>query len=269
MRKTKKEFRLPPKGFIIFAIFSAIILLVAVLLLNCLKNLSLFTIREVTVRQGAAIDLSYLKGKNIFSVDLELESRYAWRRYPVYKKIRLIRMLPDRIFVDFVSRRPLALVKLNAKYFSVDDDAILFDAGLILKPADPAWQVLPVISGLGPKIPNPKSACKYYVPELDFGLQVIREAGKNKGFKDYRIISLDLSSPDSAVMLLTLPSLANAGIVEVKLGREDIISRLRILEGLLYQFKKDWNSIKYIDLRFREPAIKFNDMNNNEKGARR
>jgi cell division septal protein FtsQ len=103
---------------------------------------------------------------------------------------------------------------------------------------------------------------------LDFGLKILREAEKNKGFKDYRIISLYLAGQDSAIIFLTLPSIANAGIVEVKLGKENIISRLRILEGLLYQFKKDWNSIKYIDLRFKEPAIKFHDMAKNKNRVR-
>ena len=268
MRKIKKDFRLPPKPLIIFAVILAIFLLATAVFFNSLRNLSLFNIREITVKQGAAIDLAYLKGKNIFSVDLERESMYTWRRYPLYKKIRLIRVLPDRIYVDFVKRQPVALVKLNAKYFSVDDEVMFFDAKLILNPTDPAWQSLPVILGLGPKIPNPKSACKYYVPELDFGLKILREAEKNKGFKDYRIISLDLAGQDSAIIFLTLPSIANAGIVEVKLGKENIISRLRILEGLLYQFKKDWNSIKYIDLRFKEPAIKFHDMAKNKNRVR-
>ncbi len=268
MRKTKKEFRLPSKALIIFVIIIAVILPAVVLFLNSLKDLSLFTIREITVKQGAAIDLAYLKGKNIFSVDLKRESEHTWRRYPVYKNIRLIRVLPDRVYVDFVKRQPVALIKLKGKYFIIDEDIMLFDASLILVPNDPLLQSLPVILGLDSKIPNPKSACRYHLSEIDFGLKIIREAGKNKGFRDFRIISLDLSSPDSAFMFLTLPSLANAGIVEVKLGKEDTISRLRILEGLLYQFKKDWNSIKYIDLRFKEPAIKFYDMTKNIKGVR-
>ena len=268
MRKIKKEFRLPSRAIIIFIAIIAAILLVVAVFLNSLKNLSFFTIQMIIVKQGASIDLAYLKGRNIFSVDLQRESAYTWRRYPVYKKIRLIRMLPDRVYVDFVKRQPIALVKLNNKYFSIDDDLMFFEAGLILSPADPGWQALPVISGLGPKISNPKSACRYYVPELNFGLEIISEAGKNKGFKDYRIVSLDLSAPESAIMSLTLPSAVNAGTVEVKLGKDDIISRLRILEGLLYQFKKDWNSIKYIDLRFKEPVIKFNETLKNKKGDR-
>ena len=268
MRKIKKEFRLPPAGLIIFAVVSALILLSAVFFFSNLKNLSIFTIREITVKQGAAIDLAYLKGKNLFSIDLARESQNARLRYPVYKRIRLIRILPDRVYVDFVKRRPVALVKLNTKYYSVDEDAMLFDAGSVLNANDPAWQTLPVMTGLDSKIPNPRPAVRYYLPELGFGLKIISEAEKNKGFRDFRIVSLDLSVPGNTLMFLTLPSLANAGIVEVKLGKEQIISRLRILEGLLYQFKKDWNSIKYIDLRFKEPAIKFIDMSKIRKGAR-
>jgi len=266
MKKIKANIGRPFKLIAAIVVIIAIIITAGLIFAQYLKSLSFFTIKEIIVKDNNRIDLSYLKGKNIFNIDLSRESLYAWRMYPVYKRIRLIRVLPNRIYVDFAKRKPMALVKINNRYFAVDEGAIFFDAGLILDARDPGWINLPLILGLGHKIPNPRSGTKYYVSELGVGLRLIRDMTKIRICRDFRLISIDLSNADSLLLQFSLPSLAGSGIVEVKLGREDTGTRIRILAGLLYRFKKDWNSVKYIDLRFKEPVIRFNEISKLKKG---
>jgi cell division septal protein FtsQ len=45
--------------------------------------------------------------------------------------------------------------------------------------------------------------------------------------------------------------------LEVRIGQDNTKARIELLEDLLNQTKNELNKIKYIDLRFKDPAIKF------------
>jgi hypothetical protein len=47
---------------------------------------------------------------------------------------------------------------------------------------------------------------------------------------------------------------------EVRTGINSIRQKMMILGGLLIQEHKEWVKIKYIDLRFKEPLIKLNNV---------
>ena len=213
--------------------------------LRTLKTLDYFKLKDIIVKETASGDLSYLKGRNIFSINLKEESRYAAQLYPDYKKVRLIRILPNRLFVDFIRRRPLAYIKLY-RYFCVDEDAVLFDM------SESEKEDLPVILGLDTKIFGPKTGQKYNIKELATSLDIIKEVQKNKILKDYKIKKIDVVS-------LSNTSFFTASGLEIKLGQDNIKDKINILSGLLPQVKNDLGNIKYIDLRFKEPLIKLND----------
>ncbi|MFH1269770.1 MAG: hypothetical protein ABIH75_01750 [Candidatus Omnitrophota bacterium] len=109
----KYKINLPVKlalfGTVIFiAVFSIIGYIVV-----SLKNLDYFKIKGIVLnRPEVTLDPSYLLGCNIFNVDLNKESRYITGQYPVYKNIRLFRVFPDRLFIVFTERTPVAYVKL-------------------------------------------------------------------------------------------------------------------------------------------------------------
>ena len=47
---------------------------------------------------------------------------------------------------------------------------------------------------------------------------------------------------------------------EVRTGMNNIRQKMMILAGLVTQERKEWINIKYIDLRFKEPLIKLNNV---------
>jgi hypothetical protein len=47
--------------------------------------------------------------------------------------------------------------------------------------------------------------------------------------------------------------------LELKIGQDGIRDKIGVLGDLLQQLEKDLSNIRYIDLRFKEPAIKFKD----------
>lgn len=248
---------------IVIIIFLALMFIIGYIL-KILKTSDYFKIKEIITRESNTIDLSYLKEKNIFSVNLRNESRYILESSPDCSNIKLIRVLPNRIFVDFIKRQPIAFVKLY-RYFSLDEDGVLFYA-----PNQPEELELPVILGLETKIFGPKPGKKYNIKELLLALNIIKEVKRSRVLKNYKIKKIDVTNLASASIFIPHPqkvsdySKGQAVIgfenLEVKLGEDNIKDMISILAGLIRQEKLDLANIKYIDLRFKEPVIKFKDV---------
>ena len=222
-----------------------------------------FKIKEVITKDLNPDEFSYLKGKNIFSIDLNKESRHILQFYPESSRILVIRILPDRLFIGAVKRKPIALVKLF-RYFALDESGALF---YIREQAQELQ--LPLVFGLESKITSPIPGRRYNVRELALVINLIKEIKKSKELKDIKIQKIDVSAPDSATIAFLFFVESGAGqekqgvvgphSIEIKISRENIKDKVAILSGVIAQTKNDLANVKYIDLRFRDPVIKFND----------
>jgi len=258
----RRKYNLPIK----FIIYLAVILLAIFLLIGyiwkVLTTSDFFSVKKVVVR-NSNLYFDYLKGRNIFSLDLDSQSRNVFSNCPDCRKVRFSRILPDCIVVDFLKRQPVALVNFY-KNFALDQQGILF------YPASTSdLGALPIIYGLETKIFAPKPGIKYKRPELDLALDIINELKANKAFSAFTLKRIDVSSLQSAGFFILLPKqIANYILplpqsewsgFEVRTGEGNIRQKLMILGGLIMQARKDWGNIKYIDLRFKEPLIKLNN----------
>lgn len=253
MKKRRINLRLPhlkvrhlPIRFISLILILIIFVFLLIISLRALIRSDYFQIKDILVAEGIKDDFSYFKGRNIFSVDLRKESKYISDLYPLYKKIRLIRLLPNRIYVDFIKRQGLAYLKLY-RDFCVDKDLILFDLPSNLEKED-----LPVIIGLETKIHGPRTGKKYAIRELTLAINIIKEINNNKGLKNYKLKVVDLGK--SAFI-----SLLFADGLEVKLGQGGFKNKINLLSSILIKSANTLNNIKYIDLRFKDPLIKLKD----------
>ncbi len=228
---------------ILLLIFFALFILL-VYITNSLKKLSYFSVKEVIIKNQEPIDLSYLKGRNIFSLDLRRESNLISGMYPAYKKIRLIRILPDKLFLDFLVRKPIALVK-SWKLLGMDETLSLF----VINLAPEEILKLPLIVGIERKIATDKPGRKYTVPELFFALSIIKRKAEISSLNSFSIKRIDLSSLDNTSIFI------DNGL-EVKIGHENMRQKLDLLGDILANLKNDLLKVKYIDLRFKEPVIK-------------
>lgn len=228
-----------------------------------LKNSDYFKIKDIIVNKGKeGFDFSYLVGYNMFALDLKKESSRISELYPSCSNIRLIRVLPNRLFIGFTDRKPLAYVKLY-RYFCVDRDSVLLDAQGALPELE-----LPVILGLETKIFGAKAGKQYNIKELTLALNIIREVKTNSLLKNYKVQKINVTNPvNASCFLIPLETLwypqgkatEGPGGIEVRLGEDNISDKISILAGSLIQLKNDSGNIKYIDLRFKEPVIKLKD----------
>jgi len=254
MRKRKINF--PVKPLIIVSVVFSALLLSAAALFSAGKNSGYFKVREIIVSDKHAADFSYLKGENIFALDLENESRYILEHYPGYRNIRLVRVLPDRLYVQFVERRPAAEVKLYRNFY-VDRYGVLF------YPADPVSGLdLPVITGLETKIFGPKPGKRYEVKELQYALEVINLFRFNRTLRSYKLKKLDVRDLKDVSLFLSVPVEVQPGDfrksnwIQVRLNETELKAKIGALASVLANSQKELPQIKYIDLRYKEPLIK-------------
>ena len=259
----KQTFKFPVKLIAIILVILLCVLFVVGYIWNALMTSEYFKVREVIVSEGDPGSLAYLKGKNIFSIDLKKEAHSISLLNPDCQRIELIRNLPDRIIVKFNRRASVAQVKLY-KYFLIDNEGVLLNVTGSIQEAN-----LPVIVGLETKIFGPKAGRVYASRELALAMTIIRELKSNKFLKGYRISRIEVGSLQNASFFIpfVLPQAGKATVqlsaaavpVEVKIGADNIRNKLMILAGIFLQSRNDIYNIKYVDLRFKDPVIKLKD----------
>ena len=247
---------------------AATVAVLAVLFFAVLANLKqadCFSITKVIVREkGVTSDsqLTYFRGKNIFALDLAREAERFAGYFPDYKRIRLTRFLPDCIFVDFLRRAPVALVERGGSQAKsqraacLDENMIFFEAEADMLPPQ-----VPVISGMEKKASSARSGRRFAPPEIALAFEVINAAGKDRTLRGFRIRRIDASSESGLSFLISMPaSLIEDDWMEVRVGGEEIGVKMKVLANILAQMGSKLSTIKYIDLRFKEPVIKFKNI---------
>ncbi len=219
-----------------------------------LGKAGLFTIREIKVRDNRQIEIPGLLGRNIFCVDLRRPAVSVMRRYPQYCRIRIYRVLPDRIYVDFNERKPLACVK-SERPMLVDEFGFLFP----VPDGDRTVQDLPVIEGLGGKLKLSCSGKRQSLAQLQLALSVI------KGFQAYpalgalRIKSVEIDGAGAVAGIVFKDDVSGERQMQVKFGSERISEKIGLLAAIFGHYSDDPGEINYIDLRFSEPVIKYRE----------
>lgn len=247
----KQRFKLPVKIILILAIILLAISLLLGYIWKALTTSDFFAVSRIIVR-NSDVTFDYLKGRNIFSLDLKEQSLKARLGCPDCRTVRFARIFPDCVVVDFIKRKPLALVKFY-RDFAIDEQGVLF-----YLTGSPEEAGLPVIYGLETKIFKPTPGTRYYRPEISLALSIISEFKANKNLRGFTLKRIDVSNPESAGFFMLLPQQERLGF-EARTGGDNIRAKMMILGGLVKQASKEWANIKYIDLRFKEPVIKFND----------
>ena len=250
------------------AIGGIVLISLALAVYQKVKKSEYFRVSEVTVRQGSNIsqdnkNFAYLVGRNVFDLDLNREARNTAYYYPSYQKVRITRFLPSQLVVDFLEREPLAVIR-SSRIFYIDENLVLFEP-----PQRSDGIELPVISGLERYVLGAKYGTRCIAPAMEAALNIIKAARANKVVRGYSIKRVDMSgSEDASIFLLVSRAqmaytktdfIAPAQFMEVKIGREDIRDKLTLLATLLSQVKNNIHNIEYIDLRFKDPVIKFRE----------
>ena len=260
----RRKLILPFKTLVLILFICVTLLFIVRYIKNSVEKSNYFKVKEVIGNDSNAVDFSYLKGSNIFSINLSGESRRLQKYFPDYSDVRVVRLLPDRLYINLVKRQAVALVRLY-KYFSVDRYGYLFSA-----PRAGGESELPIIDGLAQEIPSPQPGVRSHLKELRLALGIIREFANNRAFNGYRIRKIDVANPNSISVLIPLrdkvidyvkaPRAIGLEDLEIRVGADNIKGKIDFLAGVFAQADRELADIKYIDLRFYEPVIKYRDV---------
>jgi len=189
----------------------------------------------------------YFFGENIFRVNLQKEAQGLSKRYPYYKRIILRRRMPDRIVIDSQPRKAIARVKLS-EYFYVDREGVLFYPAV----QEDANLQLPLIVGLDEEIPDPRSGMKYIEKSFLTTLDFIDSLNKDSNLTEQlKIKEINLTNVNDVFLFANTGCKINLG------GILSLHKDLSILQNLISEIKSDFSKIEYVDLRFREPVVKY------------
>jgi cell division septal protein FtsQ len=237
-------------GVIPWLILAVVTISAAAYAVQSLKRLAFFRVKDVFIREGSSIrddrdrDFQYLVGKNIFGLDLKKHAQFIQSLYPEYRSARLVRYMPNQICVDLMKRTPVAFINSQPALY-VDDNMIFFEC---INGA--AEKGVPVISGKETLNRRFRSGTRCSDPGVLFAIRVIQQAKQSRALKGYRIERVDVQ--EGASVSLYFP-----GQLEVRIGQDNLKNTLQILGSLLNQVGNGVSNIEYIDLRFKDPVIRF------------
>ncbi len=229
---------------IVFIAIAYLLFMAYVRLRDFLLNDPIFTVKNVLVESSIQFidtnSLKVLKGRNIFNVDIERIEKRLSAQYPQITHLRVVRELPDRIKVLAKRRDMLYQVRLKGKYLLVDAQgvAVIY----IAKPIN-----LVVVTGVSTK--TPLKLGQKVSGVLTEAVAIATLMRDNNTLNKFKLIGIDVANP--AKIIVSLADIRAKIILDVDHGAK----KLNVLNLLLTQKKIDLRLVDYIDLRFEEPVI--------------
>lgn len=212
---------------------------------DMLLHSELFIVRDVFVERSIEFidknQLLALKGKNIFTLDINKLHRRIRAQYPQISQLHIVKVLPDHIKILAKKRDALFAYVMKGKYLLVDKEGVAMY--YVDKSVD-----LPVLigpSGVPLKI---TLGAKFTPGFVSDALNIINAMKAHPQVARFKLVEMDLSN-------LSRYAISFTGGFKVLMDKENYSLKLDMLEMLLGQRKIDFNTAKYIDLRFNEPVL--------------
>ena len=187
------------------------------------------------VRSAAAIP----PGANLWRLDpAAVAARVA--AMPEIRRAEIIRRFPNRVVVLVEERRPFTLVHAGRLHWLDEEGRLLDEVPQAVVPS------VPVVSGLSDA--ELSSMRIDPSPRARDAVALIRTLLRSGSALAAEISEIDVSRSDG-------PVLYTVDGVEVRLGTEEWEERLARLERILRQVGRDGETVRAIDLRFRDQVV--------------
>lgn len=211
-----------------------------------------FNISEIEVVDNDPDKIDYPLARidddaNIFKIDLEqIAYNIERREYDIQKAI-VKRVMPNKLVIEVLRRRPIAQIKIGEniqskkknRFFAVNREAfILSDIGSRRRRA------LPVIIGSELSAADIEIGRSYPKTNLVCALNFLEDLDKI-GFLDrYTVTMVNVNQPRSMSFYID-------GL-EVKIGNRNLKQKIENLSGVLEHKDIDYSEGYYIDMRFKD-----------------
>jgi cell division protein FtsQ len=183
-------------------------------------------------------------GRNVFFVPLG-ERRQQLEKIPWVQRATVMRLLPDRIRVEVVERKPIAFVRQgNNAVRLVDASGVLLDMPAQVM-AERNYS-FPVVTGIDPADPPAARAARMAVyqrllRDLDAGGQRISE----------QLSEIDLTDPEDARVLMPEPG----GDILAHFGSDQFLERYRHYKEHIGEWRQQYPKLSSVDLRYERQVV--------------
>lgn len=244
-KKTKLTFNAVKVG----GVLVGVVLIVGILIYQTqgfLTQSKYFQVKSVVVDPSLAFikkgDLTMLRGKNIFQVDLKGLKSTLSRKYPQITELKVTRRYPNQIQLLARKRHPFAQTKVLNRTVTLDGQSV------ILSTTDGRDKSLPLVSGIESVNQKLYLGSTLKDEQLKIALSIIQAKELNEDLGVFEIEEVDVKNLSKINVYLTKKLL-------VIVDKDKVAQKMRNLGLVLNQTHIELADIKYIDLRFKDPII--------------
>jgi len=199
-----------------------------------------FVAREdVAVALGLPVRGDNGFGLKVLRLSLE-EVRKQVEAIPWVHSATLTRVLPNRLVIRVVERKPVAYANVGSRVSLVDSE------GVFLEKPESAYFDFPVITGLDPNA-GPQE-CK---ARISLYQDFIRELGAEIVHSGWVVSEADLSDGDDLKALLV----QGRETLQVHFGHENFLPHFHTFLALLPELRKSATPLDSVDLRYRNQVV--------------
>lgn len=226
---------------ILFVTLSIIALVLIIGGVIFVKKLSYFRITDIEVIENnrpsqlkARLPIGLIEGKNIFEVDLAELSQNIKKEFPEIREVKASRHLPNKLILQLIRRVPVAQINLGG-YFLVDKQGFTLPEKRFFP-----FDGFPIIDG---------AAKGESLTNLKMALSLLEKIASFKGLEGQRVTKIEIASPKDFSFFF------EDGL-KVIIGEGDFNQKLEDLALFLPELQRR-SEVEYIDLRFKEPIVKW------------
>ena len=177
---------------------------------------------------------------NIFRVSLD-DRRKQLEEIPWVESATLMRLLPAKLRINIMERKPVAFVRIRSKIALIDANGVVMD----MLPHSPTKYSFPVVATTGDE---PLSTLASRMKIFSVVMKDLDSEGANYS-KD--ISEVDLTDPDDARITVEDPN----GALVIHLGSANYLDRYKIYVRHIAEWRQQFNRLESVDLRFNGQVI--------------
>lgn len=262
MKRKRRKYNRDHHRYVAYLFILFLLTSLSIIIFSSLKkvtfSLPLFYIKNVSSNiKFSSNYLSYLKDKNILSLDIGLLRKNLLKKYPQYREIVIEKKMPSTLIIRGIKRGVYAAFKKDDKFYLLDRE------GVVIEQTHEPLDFVVVIDNYTKDI---KIGDKIAISSLKKAFYIIKNLRKDNFFSAFKPIFVNTTNIDETFLLMK--------DVKVIIGRGDIKKRLEIFKKLFREVNssnrgvkavRDWYeyvtgksskekyvpAISYIDLRYR------------------
>jgi cell division protein FtsQ len=182
-------------------------------------------------------------GRNIFFVPLA-ERRKQLEQIPWVERATVMRLLPDRIRVSVLERKPVAFVREGNEVRLVDADGVVLPMSSAAMAAH--HYSFPVVTGINPQDPPAASKTRMAVYE-----RMISELDAMGEHLSEQISEIDLTDPEDARVLMP----EQGGDILAHFGEEHFLDRYQRYKAHIAEWRQQYPRLVAVDLRYDQQVV--------------